>query len=258
MELYPALSVFIEGPLCLFASGIHLENHLTFWRNQMQHNRSIIMTALLLVAVIAAGCSPAAQPQIPTPDTAAIEQTVVAVKTEAAESVIMELTANAPLATPTSMPSPTETALPPTEEPTPLPPLPTATFVPVLPTATFIPLPTFTPTPAAYSCTIVSQSPASGASLKVREDFDLAVKLKNTGTKDWELQIADFFYVSGTKFQTRFDVIDLPEAVLPGKEITLIIDMLTPDTAGTYTAVWAVGEGSTRYCTINMSIKVTE
>jgi hypothetical protein len=223
----------------------------------MHHSRRLIIFSLLLVAVLAiAGCSPTGSLMEPTPDSQVIEQTVQAVKTQAAETVIAELTASAPEPTETAMPSPTPP--PPTEEPTPLPPLPTATLAPVIPTATFIPLPTMTSTPSAYSCTVISQSPANDATLKVKEDFDLVVKVKNNGTKDWDKHIVDFYHASGTKFQSYVDIIDLPEHVQADKDITLVIDMTAPDKAGTYTASWVVGEGATKYCTVNMSIKVTE
>jgi hypothetical protein len=224
----------------------------------MQHSRHLIFFSLLLIAAMAAaGCSPTAVAVQPTPDQQVIEETVQAVKTQAAETVIAEITANAPKPTETLLPSPT--SIPPTEEPTPMPVLPTATAAPVLPTATFIPLPTQTSTPSAYSCTVVSQSPGNDSSIKIREDFDMVVKIKNTGTQDWDKHVVDFYYASGTKFQSYVDIIDLPEHVQSGKELTLIIDMTAPDKAGTYTASWVVGVGSsTKFCTVNLNIKVTE
>jgi hypothetical protein len=224
----------------------------------MHYPRNLIITAVILTAALAlGGCSPTSALQPPTPDQQVVESTVQAIKTQAAETVIAELTLNAPLPTETLLPSPTPP--PPTEEPSPPPPLPTATSAPVVfPTATFIPLPTQTATPSALACAIVSQSPASGAVFKVREDFDLVVKVKNTGTKDWDKHVVDYFYVSGTKLQSYVDIIDMPDSVVSGSEITLIIDMTAPDKEGTYTASWAIGEGSTKYCTVNVSIKVNE
>jgi hypothetical protein len=224
----------------------------------MHHPRYLILFAVLVVVILTiTGCTPASESLPPTPDQQAVEQTVQVVKTQAAETVIAELTVNAPLPTETVPPSPTSP--PPTDDPTPLPPLPTATTAPViLPTATFVPLPTQTATPSALACSVISQSPASGATIKVKDDFDLVVKVKNTGTKDWDQHVVDFFYLSGTKLQKFVDIIDMPEPVLSGKEITLIIDMMAPDKEGTYTASWAVGEGATRYCTVNINLKVTE
>lgn len=215
-----------------------------------------IFSLVLIAALILVGCSTTGAALQPTPDQQVVEQTVEAIRTQAAETVIAELTASAPLSTETPLPSPTP--IPPTEEPTLLPPTLTATSAPVFPTATFIPLPTQTSTPSAYSCTIVSQSPASGASIKVNEDFDFVVKVKNNGTKDWDMHVVDFSYASGTKFQSYVDIIDFPEHVKSGGEITLIIDMHTPDTAGSYTASWTISEGSSKYCTATINIKVTE
>jgi hypothetical protein len=224
----------------------------------MQHSRHLIFFSLLLIAALtAAGCSPTAVAVQPTPEPQAIEGTVQAVKTQAAETVIAELTANAPIPTETLLPSPTP--IPPTEEPTPMPVLPSATSAPVFPTATFIPLPTQTSTPSAYSCTVVSQSPGNDSTFKIREDFDLVVKIKNTGTQDWDKHVVDFYYASGTKFQSYVDIIDLPEHVQSGNELILVIDMTAPDKAGTYTASWVVGAGSsTKFCTVSINIKVTE
>jgi hypothetical protein len=260
VELYLEIDVFILAVFnfthtgCSMAIGIQPVS----LGGNMQHARRFIQIIFVLTAIVAiVGCSPTAAPAQPTPDQQIVEQTVEAVKTQAAETVVAELTLMVPLPTETPLPSPTP--LPPTEEPTPLPPPPTATLAPViLPTATFIPLPTSTATPSAFACTVVSQSPASGAAFKVNEDFDLAVTIKNTGTQDWHMQIVDFFYVSGTKLQTFVDIIDMPDHVPSGKEVKLLIDMTAPDKAGTYTAVWAVGEGSTKYCSVNINIKVNE
>jgi hypothetical protein len=223
----------------------------------MLQPRYLIAKLLLFVAILViAGCAPAA-PFEPTPDPLTVEQTVAAIKTHAAETVIAELTASAPLPTETAIPSPTSP--PPTEEPTPLPPTATATRAPIVfPTATFIPLPTHTPTPSALACAVVSLSPASGATYKVRDPFDLNVVVRNTGTDNWDEHQVDFFYVSGTKMQTFVDRIDMPAHVPSGGEIRLIIDMTAPATAGNYTTSWAVGQGGTRFCTVTINIKVTE
>jgi hypothetical protein len=125
----------------------------------------------------------------------------------------------------------------------------TKTYAPVAPTKTK------TPTPAAYGCSLISTSPTSGTKIKLNIDFDGAWKVKNTGSKAWEVGYFDLKYISGTKMQTGGDIFDVSTAVAPGGELTLVVDMKAPGTAGKYTASWAlVFQGST-LCTLPVNIE---
>jgi hypothetical protein len=213
-----------------------------------------ILVAILISAAMLAGCSSATPTLEPTLDQL---PTFSAIQTQAVETVVAGMTADAPTATevPTEAPViPTETPMPPTETPEPVVILPTetATRIP----ATLAPTITFTPTQAAYNCSIAEQSPASGAKFAKNADFDARWKIKNTGTSSWQKTGVDIKYISGTKFQKYGDIFDLTESVNPDGHITFVIDMVAPDSTGKHTAVWALVDGSITICTLNLSITV--
>ncbi len=217
--------------------------------------------AVILTAAILAGCALQSNVQAPTntPATAAtaaptidLQPTLDQVKTQAAQTVVANLTLNAPTATPVT---PTSTA-------TPTPTI-TLTFTPVpptaRPTATYIPwtaTPIYTPTPKAYDCVITDFSPKATDQIKVSTDFDGRWVVTNTGTQTWAKTEVDFKYVTGTKFQVHGDVFDLKADVAPGTSYTVIVDMKTPADAGSYQTTWAIVQGSLNICTLNLTVTV--
>ena len=207
---------------------------------------------LIVAAMLLSACSLFA-PAAPTPDPAAQQATVDAAVAQALQVFSANLTSTA-AAVPTSTFTPE-----PTKEPT-------ATFTPAFTatlaataTKTRVPytaVPTATATSAAYSCMLVSHSPADGTKLKLNEDFDGVWLVKNTGTKPWEIGSLDLKYVSGTKFQTTADVFDVNTLVAAGAEYTLIVDMKAPAAAGKYTAAWMLTmDGTTAFCSLPISIE---
>jgi hypothetical protein len=194
------------------------------------------------------------EPVPPTLDPQVITQTVAAIQTEAVQTAIIQATLtelSKPTATSTSTPIPTDTPIPPTQTPLPsLTPLPTNTYIP--PTHA----PTFTSTPAAYQCTLISQSPAIGATYSPGADFDGNWKVKNTGTKEWDSGSIDFSYLDGTKFQKSVNGVDLKSNVSPGGETSFIVDMLAPKDKGTYTAHWGLVGSGYRFCVVTVTITV--
>jgi hypothetical protein len=230
----------------------------------MKHYRVLILLALAAFAFALAGCGSTETPALPTPDQAA---TIEAVSTQAAATIVAGLTANAPAATETPMPTATEEAAPelPTAEPQPTetlaPPTftlvpPTATFAPIVATST--PMPTVTPTSTGYECSIVEVAPSSSSTLKASSEFDAVWKIKNTGTKSWPAASGDFKFVSGTKMQTYGDLFDLKNDVKPNETYTFIVDMETPGNAGKFTATWILADGPVTYCTLNLTVNVEE
>ncbi len=220
------------------------------------------MIAFSLIAIfVFAGCTP----QIATPTTDSAVETAVfqAMQTQAMEAAQSQLTETA-MAQPTSTPTevatitlelPTNTALPPTNTPLPPTPFPTLappTATPILATAT----PSATATRSDLNCQIVSSSPANYQVFSTGQDFDGRWTLKNTGSQTWDQASVDFTYVSGTKFQTKHDAIDLPVSVSNGNTVELIIDMLSPSNAGNYQSTWSLRQGSTYFCYINVNITV--
>jgi len=225
--------------------------------------------AVLLIAAILAGCS--LQFNVPTPTTAPtiahnteenskpttaptedVQPTLDMVKTQAAQTVVAELTLNAPTATPIT-PTSTATAtvtLGPTNTPVPPTAKPTATFIPW--TAT----PKYTATPLGYACVITEATPKSTDQIKVSTDFDGRWVVKNTGTITWLKSGVDFKYISGTKFQVLGDLFDMKSDVAPDASYTVIVDMKAPVDAGTYQTTWAIVQGSLTICTLNLTVTV--
>jgi hypothetical protein len=222
----------------------------------MKRKKHMIALSLVLTfSLLLTGCNllgPAAVPTIdPLIQQATIEAAII--QTMQAVAVVQTSTAAAlPVSTntvaPTQEPLPTST-LAPTWTAVPVIIIPTNTFVPVVPTKTK------TPTPAAYSCSLISTSPASGTKINLNADFDASWKVKNTGTKVWEVGYLDLKYVSGTKMQTGADVYDVMTAVAPGGELTVVVDMKAPGTAGKYTASWALFMEGTSMCTLPVNIE---
>ena len=55
----------------------------------------------------------------------------------------------------------------------------------------------------------------------------------------------------------KYDSIyDLSTDVNEDDQITLIVDSIAPSTTGTYTMTWGLVKGSTRLCTMSVTIKV--
>jgi len=215
----------------------------------------ITLTMVLIFSLLLTSCNLPGSAAVPTIDPLAQQATIEAaiIQTMQAVSVVQTSTAAAlPVSTntvaPTQEPLPTAT-LAPTWTPVPVIPTVANTAVPVVPTKTK------TATPAAYACSLISTSPTSGTKINLNAGFDASWKVKNTGFKAWEVGYLDLKYVSGTKMQTGADIYDVSTAVAPGGELTLIVDMKAPATAGKYTASWAlVFEGIT-LCTLPVNIE---
>jgi len=148
----------------------------------------------VLAAVMIAGCG-AAPTAIPTAvPTVNLQPTFDAIANQAVQTMIANLTLNAPTATPVT---PTDT------------PEPTATSTPILPTETPAPTSTptrvfiawtHTPTPTqpAYNCTLTSAATVPSGTLKVDQEFDAKWTVKNSGLKPWVSSNTDARFVDGT------------------------------------------------------------
>jgi hypothetical protein len=249
-------------------------NRLFLLRSIAMHAKQMTlktMVAVALTAAILAGCSlqsnnPAT---ITAPTTASttevnsepitaptvdLQPTLDMVRTQAARTVVAELTLNAPTATPvtptstataTATPGPTKTPVPPTARPT-------ATFIPW--TAT----PIYTATPLGYACVITEATPKSTDQIKVSTDFDGRWVVKNTGTITWLKSAVDFKYISGTKFQVFGDLFDMKSDVAPDASYTVIVDMKALADAGIYKTTWAIVQGGLTICTLDLSVTVVK
>lgn len=219
--------------------------------NHFLKHLSVTGTLLIATTMLLSACSALAP--APTVDPASQQATVDAAVQQALLAFSANLTSTA-AAQPTSTFTATATLEP------------TATFTPAatatpLPTATktrvpYTAVPTATATSAAYSCKLVSYTPADGTKIKLNEDFDGAWVVKNTGTKPWEIGTLDLKYVSGTKFQTKADAFDVNVVIAAGAEYTLIVDMKAPAATGKYTTSWMLTmDGITAFCTLPLSIE---
>lgn len=214
--------------------------------------------ALLLFIVLVTslvGCtSPTSIPTLTAP-TVDLQPTLNAVQTLAAQTVITNLTKNAPTAVlvtatlaASSTPAATATQAPPAATSTAL--LPTA-----VPTATYIPW-TLTPTVAPYSCSLISTAPPSTTTYAVNTNFDVQWVVKNTGINKWLMQETDARFSAGAKMQKLGDIQDLKNDVASGENYTVLIDMVAPATVGTYSVTWILITGKITICTMSASIIV--
>jgi hypothetical protein len=205
---------------------------------------------VLAIAAILTGCnSPTPTPTaMPTVDQ---QPTFDALRTQAVQTAVVDMTRNAPTATPV-----TPTA---TEQPT-ATPAPTNTPQPTaVPTATYIPwtsTPIYTATPVENACSITEVTPASSTILAKRADFDGKWIVKNIGSRTWESESVDIVYKSGTKLQKLYDAEDLQTNVPYGSSLTVIVDMTAPADAGKYSTTWAIVRGSVTICTLDLTITV--
>lgn len=220
------------------------------------YSKTLVWNFLLVLTLAAAlaGCGAAPEVATPTSTTAPTvdpKPTFDAVSTQAAQTVIANLTLNAPTFTPVV---PTET-LAPTNTPAPTDtPAPTVTN-----TRVFIPW-THTPTPTqpAYGCMVTSVSPEPGATKKVDEEFDGKWTVKNTGTETWNSGNVDIKFSDGTRFQTSADAFDLEHDVAPNGTYTFTVDMKAPSNDGSYSASWGIYLEDGSVCTLNLRINVTD
>ncbi len=226
-------------------------------KNKTQRTKNLFMSGSLIItlALLLSACGSFA----PTPDPVSQQATVDASVAQTLQAVSANITSTA-MALPTS----TFTVAPTLEPTATFTPEATATLAPS-PTNTWIPftavpntpVPSLTPTPGAYTCKVTGISPTDGTKIKTNWDFDGAWTVKNVGTKRWEVGSLDFKYVSGTKFQTKGDIFDVSKEVAPGAEITLVVDMKTPSTAGKYTAAWILTmNGTDAFCSLPLNIEV--
>ena len=211
----------------------------------------LALAAALASTLAACSAAPTAAPTLaPTIDT---KPTLDTVSTQAAQTVVANLTLTAPSATPivpTNTVAPTNT----------VPAVPTDTPAPTsTPTRVFIPgTQTPTPTQAAYACTVTGVSPSSTDKITVNQDFDGKWTLKNTGTKTWSSGNVDIHYVDGEKFQKKTDIVDLGSDVAPNGTYTVVVDMKAPSNDGTHTTRWGLTLEDGSVCYLSMTLNVSK
>jgi hypothetical protein len=180
---------------------------------------------LLLISIVMAACTPTPTPA-PTVD-------VNALYTQAAVTMIAQLTQNAPTITPT-VPA-TNTPAP---SATPLGLIPTLPgLLPTLPPlATSTGIASATGDKALY----VTQSPSDNTSVKTNQTFNIIWRLRNTGTTTWNTQYVYRYYSASNKIPTSANGYNLPQTVAPNQEVELKVVATAPSSAGTYDTRWVI------------------
>jgi hypothetical protein len=187
---------------------------------------------LLALVMLGSGCTAAPAAKVePTID-------MVALRAEIVGTIVAQITADAPKATPTSAPTATQPVVPTAEIPT-----LTKSSLTLAPVSTFTagPIttryPTWTPTPYTDRATLSYQSLADGYILTPGQDFDVKWVIKNQGKRNWT---NEFYikYISGIKAQ-NFDHVML-SPINKGDETTFVADFIAPTNPGFYVTQWGL------------------
>ncbi|HZM21397.1 MAG TPA: NBR1-Ig-like domain-containing protein [Anaerolineales bacterium] len=216
------------------------------------HKAKLIGWLLVLGMVLA--CVPSLPTPMPPPDPGAIN-TFIAQTVNAASS-------QTAAAMPTSTSTPTSTPTPRnTDTPT---PTFTSTVIFILFTPTPLVIPTFTVISSGggggsssdnYACQVLSVSPANGTTFGPRADFDAVWRVKNIGQKAWDRTSVDYRYTSGDKIH-KVEIYDLSANVPRNGTTDVIVDMVAPRNAGTYSTTWNLYVGSKSFCNMTLRIVV--
>jgi len=176
-----------------------------------------VFSVLFCISWLVAACVSSSEPPTPDPN---------AVHTQAAQTVVMQLTLDAGAAaaatlTQVAVSPPTATPLPTV---TPLPPMPT-------PTATK-PKPTPTPLPCDWAQFVTDVTVKDGTTFPPNTEFIKTWRLKNIGSCTWTTGYTVVFY-NGTSMSDRV-AWNLPKQVPPGDTVDVSIELTAPDTEGRY------------------------
>ncbi len=107
--------------------------------------------------------------------------------------------------------------------------------------------------PNGTNCEVTLTNPRK--LLDTRENFDAVWMVKNTSGNDWDMAAIDYKYISGTEMH-EVNAYDLRQTIKNGESGTIIVDMLAPDQAGTYSTQWAIVSGSTPLCYLVVTVTV--
>ncbi len=123
-----------------------------------------------------------------------------------------------------------------------------------LPTNTVVVLPTFTPstTPrtglGGGTCLVVNQTPADNSYQTNGSTFPVRWIIKNTSSDTWRSDSVDIDYVSGGRYHSGNDVIDMPYDVAPGGMLDWTVNLTAPNKNGSYVSNWKLAAGDKTLC----------
>ena len=106
------------------------------------------------------------------------------------------------------------------------------------------------------SCSVALDSPSNYSEFTTNADFDGRWTLTNNGSDTWTAADLDFRYLSGTKMHEGADAYDMPADVASGASTDLVLDMVAPSSAGTYSTTWGLMLGGSTVCTMSFTIRV--
>ena len=203
------------------------------------------MLAIFFAIALLLACAPIAIATSPAPPTfdALSLNTIIAQTAGAA-------------ATQTFVLQPTSTIVPTiTKTPTEIPSS-TPTFIFVLPTSTVpSPTPTVDVNGAKYVCRVISQTPSDNTVLSRGIPFKAYWQVINIGSSAWDVNSADYRYISGDKLH-KTSGFDFTKSVPTGGTINFAVPMQAPDKPGTYTTTWKIALGKERFCPMSITIVV--
>ncbi len=217
----------------------------------MKFPKSILLLLIGLSLLVLTGCNVPATPIAePTLDVAAL-------KDEIYKTLVAQLTADAPKATPTTVATATLAASPTAY-------LPAVTTLPALTTVTPLSTftasgittryPTWTVTPYTDRASLSFQNPSDGPTMARGQAFDVKWVIKNIGARNWT---GEFYvmYLSGVKSTTFTNLMLSP--VNKGNEVTILADFIAPTKPGFYVSQWAlVNDDGVKFFRFNFTFRV--
>jgi hypothetical protein len=217
---------------------------------KFQNSMLLLLICSSLIGFTGCNATPTPAPQ-PTIDVAAIKQEIYS-------TLVAQLTADAPKASPTIAATATQAISPTVEIPT----LTKQIELTVAPASTFTApasgvstrYPTWTVTPYTDRASLSFQNPADGPVMARGQAFDVKWVIKNIGARDWN---NEFYirYISGVKSST-FETYML-SPVHKGGETTILADFIAPQKPGNYVTQWGlVNDDSVTFFRFNFVFSV--
>ncbi len=106
------------------------------------------------------------------------------------------------------------------------------------------------------SCDITAISPAMYSSFDPNSDIDVKWTVRNTSGSTWQAANVDYKYISGTEMYKNSSAYDLGSDITSGATTDIVVDTKLPSSHGVYTMTWGVVDGSTRLCTMSITLYV--
>lgn len=207
----------------------------------MRFNNKLVPGILLFFILFTSACN------LPKGDS---EQDMNLVRTQAAQTVVAEMTLQNVAPNEAKLPEVTATVLPSPTVEMQVTPNPT-----VLATAAIYLTPTWTPAPKDYQAELVSQQPDDFTYFSAEEEFNAFFTFKNTGSRDWT---KDFFirHKKGPKLSLK-EQYNLPNIIHAGETGQAIANMRAPTDPGPYIMYWELaGPDGTAFYTFYIIVNV--